>query len=140
MCIRMEDCISLEAQAYSLLLLLPCTRKPDFRYPQPIPILTDVYVYDPQFRTRLEDYITKIFEYIKKYQILMPSNDVYLVLEFRQSGRCGYYFVDHETKCLFWLEKYDAMEFLSQVRVRYTPSLVGQWFYRLIKPQLNSLD
>ncbi|KAF8183149.1 hypothetical protein BJ912DRAFT_976800 [Pholiota molesta] len=96
-----------------------------FRSSSPIPILTDVYIYNPQSRTRLEDYITKIFEYINKYQILMPSDDVCLVLEFRQSGRCGYYFVDHATRCLFWLEKYDAMEFLSQVRVRYTPSLVG---------------
>lgn len=54
----------------------------------------------------------------------MPA-DACLVLEFRQSGRCGYYFVDHSTRCLFWLEDFDAMVFLDQVRVDFTAPLVG---------------
>lgn len=55
----------------------------------------------------------------------MPA-EACLVLEFRQSGRCGYYFVDHSARCLFWLEEFDAMALLDQVRVEFTPPLVGQ--------------
>ncbi|KAF8960337.1 hypothetical protein BDZ97DRAFT_1665959, partial [Flammula alnicola] len=91
----------------------------------PIPILTDIYVYESADRNRLEGYIKSIFQYIKKYGVELPSDDVCLVLEFRQSGRCGYYFVDHTTRCLFWLEEFDAMTFLDHVRVQFTPSLVG---------------
>ena len=54
----------------------------------------------------------------------MPA-EACLVLEFRQSGRCGYYFVDHSTRCLFWLEEFNAMVFLDEVRVEFTPPLIG---------------
>ncbi|KJA18441.1 hypothetical protein HYPSUDRAFT_45303 [Hypholoma sublateritium FD-334 SS-4] len=106
-----------------------------------IPVLTDIYLYDADSRTRLENIIENVFQYIDKYRITLPSHDVCLVLEFRQSGRCGYYFVDHRTRCLFWLEKYDAMEFLAQVRVQYTPSLIGNemkslyWLHNEYFPQ-----
>ena len=76
---------------------------------------------------RLENIIDNVLQYIEKYDITFSSQDICLVLEFRQSGRYGYYFVDHRTRCLFWLEMYDAMEFLAQVRVKYTPSLIGQF-------------
>ena len=95
--------------------------------PQNIPILTDVYLYDADSRVRLENIIENVLQYIEKYDITFSSQDICLVLEFRQSGRYGYYFVDHRTRCLFWLEKYDAMEFLAQVRVKYTPSLIGEF-------------
>jgi hypothetical protein len=53
------------------------------------------------------------------------------VLEFRNSGRCGYYFVDHAKQRLFWLDEYEGRDFLYEVRVRYTPSLVGELFILL---------
>ncbi|CAA7270068.1 unnamed protein product [Cyclocybe aegerita] len=89
------------------------------------PILTDVYVYEDEPRARLEDYIQKILRYVGEHQVQLPKDDICLVLEFRQSGNCGYYFVNHTRKCLFWLDEFDAIDFLWAVRVSYEPSLVA---------------
>ena len=51
------------------------------------------------------------------------------MLEFRNTGRCGYYFVNHAEQRLFWLDEYDGMDFLFEVKVEYTPSLVGKLFF-----------
>ncbi|KAF8884903.1 hypothetical protein CPB84DRAFT_1850531 [Gymnopilus junonius] len=88
-----------------------------------IPILTDVYVFDGSALERLEGYIEGIFGYIRKTSIELPT-DICLVLESRNSRRYGYYFVDHTAQCLFWLDEFDAVDFLTPVRVEYTPSLV----------------
>ena len=94
---------------------------------QEIHILTDVWIYDVDSREKLETKITEIFSYISKYKIDIPEESC-LVLEFRNSGRCGYYFVNHVEQRLFWLDEYDGMEFLFEVKVEYTPSLVGESF------------
>jgi len=92
---------------------------------QQVPVITDVYIDDDDSRQHLEAFVEKIFTYIESYEVILPAGAC-LVLEFRQSGRCGYYFVDHAKRCLFWLEEFDAMVFLDQVRVKFTPPLVGQ--------------
>ena len=104
-------------------MLIPCL-------PQTIPILTDVWIYDEVFKEKLEAYITQIFSYIEKYQIQIPL-ETYLVLEFRNKGRCGYYFVNHPKQSLFWLDEFDGMDFLYEVRVQYTPSLISMCFILL---------
>jgi len=95
-----------------------------FFLPQAIPILTDVWVYDTASNDRLEQYIRQIFSYITKYEIDIPK-ETCLVLEFRNSGDCGYYFVNHAKQCLFWLDEFDGMGFLGEVKVKYTPSHIG---------------
>ena len=97
---------------------------------QEIDILTDVWMYDVDSRKKLETIITEIFLYISKYKIVIPE-DSCLVLEFRNTGECGYYFVNHAEQRLFWLDKFDGMDFLSEVKVEYTPSLVGESFILL---------
>lgn len=97
-----------------------------------MPILTDIYLYNKKSYKTLDDYISKIFQYVQKYEVEMPSKDVCLVLELRESGRCGYYFVDHKNRCLFWLEEYDLIDSLASVRVKYTPSLVGEPFQIIV--------
>ena len=99
---------------------------------QEIDILTDVWVYDIDSREKLETIITEIFSYISKYKIDIPEESC-LVLEFRNSGRCGYYFVNHEEHRLFWLDVYNGpgtMDslFNLKVKVEYTPSLIGKSF------------
>ena len=95
---------------------------------QEIDILTDVWMYNIVSRERLETIITGILLYISKYKIDI-SKESCLVLEFRNSGRCGYYFVNHEEQRLFWLDEYNGMGSLFKVKVEYTPSLVGKSFY-----------
>lgn len=97
---------------------------------QKIPILTDIWIYDADSIERLESIIKGIFSYISTYKIEIPEESC-LVLEFRNSGRCGYYFVDHAEQRLFWLDEYEGRDFLFEVRVKYTPSLVGELFILL---------
>ena len=97
---------------------------------QNIHILTDVWMYDVDSREKLETIITEIFSYISKYNIEIPRESC-LVLDFRNSGRCGYYFVNHAEQRLFWLDEFDGMDFLYSVKVDYAPSLVGELFILL---------
>lgn len=78
----------------------------------------------------LERYIMDILDYIERQHLELPP-DIGLVLEHRNSGRWGYYFVDHKAQCLFWLDEFDAADFLSPVRVHYTPSLICQFHFKL---------
>ncbi|KAJ3516750.1 hypothetical protein NLJ89_g921 [Agrocybe chaxingu] len=89
------------------------------------PILTDVYVYETSAREELEDYINKILTYINQHEVQLPQGDICLVLEFRKSENCGYYFVNHARRCLFWLAEFDAIDFLAAVKVHYEPSHVA---------------
>jgi hypothetical protein len=105
---------------------------PLIRFLQEIHILTDVWIYDVDLREKLETKITEIFLYISKYKIEIPEESC-LVLAFKNTGRCGYYFVNHAEQRLFWqvfwLDEYhDGMDFLFEVKVEYTPSLVGEFF------------
>ena len=101
-------------------------------FPQEFPILTDVWMYDADSYERLETIIKQIFSYINTYKIEIPGESC-LVLEFRNTGRCGYYFVNHAEQRLFWLDEFDGLDFLFEVRVDYTPSLVGKPFFILLQ-------
>jgi hypothetical protein len=51
--------------------------------------------------------------------IILPS-DVELVLEIvpQDSGPiCGYYFVEHRSRCLFWLDNFDAEAICADIKV-----------------------
>ncbi|KAF8814772.1 hypothetical protein BYT27DRAFT_7249811 [Phlegmacium glaucopus] len=89
------------------------------------PILTDVWIYDTDSKTKLATYIEQIFSYIKKYNIEIPG-DTCLVLELSNSGKYGYYFVDHAKQCLIWLDEFNGMDFLGKIKVKYTPSHIGE--------------
>ena len=58
------------------------------------------------------------------------TNDVDLVLEVVNASDeqwwCGYYFVQHSTRLLFWLESYVVSEFLNEVKGDLSPSHVGE--------------
>ena len=95
---------------------------------QEIHILTDVWIYDVDFGEKLEVKITEIFSYIRKYKIEIPEESC-LVLEFRNTKRWGYYFVNHAEQRLFWLDEYNGMDFLFEVKVEYTVSLVGEFLF-----------
>ena len=84
-----------------------------------------MYIYDNAVLSTLDEYIKQIIEYITTYDIKLPS-DTCLVLELRLSGRCGYYFVDHAQKCIYWLDEFDARGYLDEVRVKYKPSHIGK--------------
>jgi hypothetical protein len=50
---------------------------------------------------------------------LQPS--VELVLDITPNGEasvCGYYFVDRETRTVFWLEPFNARRFCSEIKAK----------------------
>jgi len=60
---------------------------------------------------------------------LEKTNDVDLVLEVvnaEDGWWCGYYFVEHSTRLLFWLESYVISEFLKEVKGDLSPSHIGE--------------
>jgi hypothetical protein len=47
-------------------------------------------------------------------------NEIELVLEIRTQDTdkiCGYYFVEHSSRCLFWLEEFDAEGICDEIKV-----------------------
>jgi hypothetical protein len=50
--------------------------------------------------------------------VTLPT-DVELVLEIHAQGTemvCGYYLVEHSSRCLFWLEAFDAEEICNEIK------------------------
>jgi hypothetical protein len=78
----------------------------------------------------LEVYIQRFESYIMTQDIRLPAGGVDLVLDLRLKGNddydCGYYFANHETRCLFWLDTHDVSEILEEVKVHYSLSHVGE--------------
>ncbi|KAF5329995.1 hypothetical protein D9611_010429 [Ephemerocybe angulata] len=132
----------------------------------PVPVLTEAWIYDQEIYTRLQDYMGQIFDYMKRNDIDFPRPPkptkkrgskerktypqdiapVVLVLEFRLTGRIGYYFVSHTTQTLFWLDPFDFGYMLGEVHVEQTEWLVGlqmrshYWYHNDLFPHLYELS
>lgn len=91
-------------------------------------MLTDGYLYDPHIFDFIEGYIQGIMEYISSYEITLPSQTV-LVLEKRENGKCGYYFADHSHQCIFWLDDFDAISLVYEVKICPTTSHLGEFSF-----------
>lgn len=56
-------------------------------------------------------------------------DDVELVLEVISRGDeiiCGYYFVNHESRCLFWLTNFDASVICNDIKAVVSSSHLGE--------------
>jgi hypothetical protein len=70
-------------------------------------------MYDPEISTLISDFIEQIQDAISDQNtIIWPESDLFVQLQ-RKEGkltkddghtRCGYYFVHHERRCIYWLE------------------------------------
>jgi hypothetical protein len=79
-------------------------------------ILTDVYMYDPILSAEIGEfaaYLDRVFT------SPLPTNNYDLVLDVIPTQDAeimwSYYFVDHDTRILFWLDPYDCTHLLSEV-------------------------
>ena len=91
-------------------------------------IVTDSWLYDREVFRVLTEFITQIDDFVRSRN-LEKTNDVDLVLEVVNASDewwCGYYFVQHSTRLLFWLEPYIVSEFLNEVKGDLSPSHVGE--------------
>jgi hypothetical protein len=60
--------------------------------------------------------------------ITLPP-DIELVLEIVPQAKgpiCGYYFVEHKSRCLFWLEEFDAEGICEEIKAVVSLSHLGE--------------
>jgi len=78
--------------------------------------------------TRLADQILADLANMAQATNTMLPDDVELVLElvhFPDETICGYYFVNHPSRCLFWLEVFDADDTCDEIGVVTSESHLG---------------
>ena len=73
---------------------------------------TDTDMHDPLLREEMEDFYSYLKETERVNNLTIPSTnyDIVLgiVLNRHKEIEWSYYYACHETRCLFWLDKYDA--------------------------------
>jgi len=63
--------------------------------------------------------LTDLTNKVLDESVTLP-NEIELVLEIHTQGTekiCGYYFVEHSSRCLFWLEQFDAEGICDEIKV-----------------------
>lgn len=102
-------------------------------------ILTVAYLYDRDVLSDIEAFIEQI-ENILLEKGISRQPDVELVLErFADSGPeadCGYYFVSHKDRCLFWYEEFDISHILKVVKGVHCRSQISVYSPLLIAIQV----
>ncbi|KZT24910.1 hypothetical protein NEOLEDRAFT_1178985 [Neolentinus lepideus HHB14362 ss-1] len=83
-------------------------------------VVTDSNMTDPHTSGIILDCIIHVESALKRNGIEMPE-DCEIALELlpqedgSDSSKCGYYFVDNQTRSLFWFDTYDAVSLLEEV-------------------------
>ena len=76
-------------------------------------------MHDPTLREEIEDFYTYLQQLIRADQLAIPSKDYDLVLDVMaiddERISWSYYYTCHESRCLFWLETYDAGYMISEL-------------------------
>jgi hypothetical protein len=87
-------------------------------------VYTDAYLYDPTTLEQLTACLEQITDMIRNANIDVSKNELVLDLQRGDDGEilCGYYFVDHAARLLFWLEAFDISPLLSEVQGATMPS------------------
>jgi hypothetical protein len=76
-------------------------------------------MHDPLLREEIDDFYQYLQKILRADRLKIPSNNYDLVLDIVtiEDGRIqwAYYYACHETRCLFWLETYDATYMVSEL-------------------------
>ena len=76
-------------------------------------------MHDPTLREEMEDFYTYLQHLIIADKLSIPSKDYDLVLDIMVTDderiSWSYYYACHESRCLFWLETYDASYMISEL-------------------------
>ncbi|KAJ3568281.1 hypothetical protein NP233_g5812 [Leucocoprinus birnbaumii] len=81
----------------------------------PMRVFTDEWLYDKETADHITNFLNEIIRAIRDYDIIIyPNSDLVLELQLdRGTWKCGYYFVYHPTKAIYWLEEVN-LEYLSK--------------------------
>lgn len=94
-------------------------------------VVTEAYVIDDVILQKVEGFMALVFQYMAGHDISLTP-DVHLALDLKHDQTCGYYFVDHGNRTLFWLDEYNIFECLAEVKVEYTSSHISKKGFRYI--------
>jgi len=76
-------------------------------------------MHDPILREEMEDFYAYLQQVLQIDQLTIPSKNYDLVLDImvtdEQQISWSYYYACHESRCLFWLETYDASYMISEL-------------------------
>jgi len=76
-------------------------------------------MHDPILREEIEDFYIYLQQVLQIDQLTIPSKNYDLVLDImvtdEQQISWSYYYACHESRCLFWLETYDASYMISEL-------------------------
>ena len=76
-------------------------------------------MHDQTLREEMEMFYIYLQQILRSDQLTIPSGDYDLVLDIMPIGdgriSWSYYYACHESRCLFWLETYDASYMLSEL-------------------------
>lgn len=76
-------------------------------------------MHDPGLKGELEDFYHYLQRILDHEGIVIPSKNCDLALDILPSGdgriQWSYYYACHETRCLFWLDPYDATHMISEL-------------------------
>jgi hypothetical protein len=91
-------------------------------------LFTDTNMHDPELREEMEEFYEYLQKVIRYEAFVIPSNNYDLVLDImpKEDGQIqwSYYYACHETRCLFWLDVYDANYMISEVFWATSPAHV----------------
>ena len=74
-------------------------------------------MHDPVLREEMEDFYLYLQNTVRHDGVDIPSANYDLALDISpEDGRIvwSYYYACHETRCLFWLDTYDATHMISE--------------------------
>ncbi|KAJ7191516.1 hypothetical protein B0H12DRAFT_752089 [Mycena haematopus] len=97
-------------------------------------IFTDAYLYDPAAFVQITSAVDQLLARVEVQQLLSTdSSHIDIVLDLMtespDNDECGYYFVDHSARIIFWLEAFNmsTLENWNQIPGIDAPSHASGW-------------
>ncbi|KAH9979764.1 hypothetical protein BJV74DRAFT_121406 [Russula compacta] len=82
-------------------------------------LFTDTDMHNPTLRDEMEEFYHYLQQFLVGEQLFIPSKNYDLVLDIMVTDEerisWSYYYACHDTRCLFWLETYDASYMISEL-------------------------
>ena len=86
-------------------------------------------MHDPTLRKEMEDFYGYLQKILQHDRLVIPSENYDLTLDIQtaEDGQIqwSYYYACHETRCLIWLDPYDATSIISETLGVKSPAQVS---------------
>ena len=79
-------------------------------------LFTDTDMHDSALKEEMEEFYSYLQNIVHVDDLTIPSSNFDLVLDIMPDGdmiKWSYYYACHDTRCLFWLEEYDATHYMT---------------------------